>query len=189
MRFEASHGFDAIPLSSLAESCLQVSGASTAGLILVGESAGLVGAALRRSPVAMSHGIDLFEPTQARDWLSLTAEPEFARSTAVVVGIVTRENAGPLRSFVRPLGGPDGTTAQIFGHFHATVVPYRPLPRGALELSTLVQTLFESGRIETLLHLLNDTRPIVGVGESMFARGVFWSVPLVLSTGVEKATV
>ena len=64
------------------------------------------------------------------------------------------------------------------GHFHAAVVPYRPLPGGAVELAAAVKHLFEPGRIETILHLLCDSRPILGAGESAFTRGVVWYVPL-----------
>ncbi len=61
--------------------------------------------------------------------------PSTARSTALVVGVATREPGAALAPFVRPLdGGP--RQAGIQGHFHAAVVPYRPLPGGAIELAT-----------------------------------------------------
>jgi hypothetical protein len=58
------------------------------------------------------------------------------------------------------------------------VVPYRPLAGGAVELMATVSHLFEPGRIETILHLLGDSRPILGAGESTFTRGAIWYVPL-----------
>ena len=58
------------------------------------------------------------------------------------------------------------------------MVPYRALPRGPIEPAPTVQLLFEPGRVETVLHLLGDSRPIVGAGESTFTRGAFWVVPL-----------
>ena len=67
---------------------------------------------------------------------------------------------------------------ELQGHFHAAVVPYRPLPAGALDLAATISNLFEPGRIETILHLLGDSRPILGAGESTFTRGVIWYVPL-----------
>ena len=70
------------------------------------------------------------------------------------------------------------------GHFHAAVVPYRPIPAGAIGLDATVAHLFEPGRIETILHLLGDARPILGAGESKFKRGAIWYVPL----AVEGAT-
>ena len=152
------------------------------GVVLIGETAGLVGTALRRSPVGMPGGLDVFAHTQARDWLSLTSEPEHARSTALVVGVATRGPSPALAPFVRPLSG--SGPAELRGHFHAAVVPYRPLPRGSLELAPTVQLLFEPGRVENVLHLLGDSRPIVGAGESTFTRGAFWVVPLADGEGM-----
>ena len=165
-----------VTLSSLAEACLDLVDAATVGVVLVGESAGLVGSALRQSPLSMDSGLDPFDQRAARDWFSLTAEPEFARSTTLVVGVASRRPGPELSPFVRPLALATAPTLQ--GHFHATVVPYRPLPRGSLDLNAVLKLIFESGRIDSLLHLLNDSRPIVGVGESTFTRGVFWVVPL-----------
>jgi anti-anti-sigma factor len=164
------------PLSKLAQAALSQEECDTVGVVLIGETAGLVGTALRRSPVDMPPGLDVFAHTQARDWLSLTSEPVHARATVLVVGVVTREPTPALAPFVRPISanGP----AELRGHFHAAVVPYRPLPRGLLELAPTVQLLFEPGRVENVLHLLGDARPIVGAGESTFTRGVFWVIPL-----------
>lgn len=178
-------GDPAAPLSKLAEAALMHGKSETVGVVLIGETAGLVGAALRRSPVGVAEDIDIFAHTQARDWLSLTSEPEHARSTALVVGVATRGSCPALAPFVRPLSGtgpPD-----LKGHFHAAVVPYRPLPRGSFELAPAVQLLFEPGRVETVLHLLGDSRPIVGAGESTFNRGVFWVVPLADQGGIDPS--
>ena len=68
--------------------------------------------------------------------------------------------------------------AELQGHFHAAVVPFRPLPRGSFAMGPTVQHLFTPGRVETVLHLLDDSRPILGAGESTFTRGAFWFVPL-----------
>ena len=178
VRFESKGepGDPAAPLSKLAQAAPRAGGSDTVGVVLIGETAGLVGTALRRSPVGMPGGLDVFAHTQARDWLSLTSEPEHARSTALVVGVATREPSPALAPFVRPLSGTG--PAELRGHFHAAVVPYRPLPRGSFELAPTVQLLFEPGRVENVLHLLGDSRPIVGAGESTFTRGAFWVVPL-----------
>jgi anti-anti-sigma factor len=178
VRFESKGepGDPAAPLSTLAAACLDQSAAQAVGIVLVGETAGLVGTALRRSPAVLTNGVDMFSHAHARDWLSLTSEPEYARSTALVVGVATRSPSAKLAPFVRPLAGPEHTALQ--GHFHAAVVPFRPLPRGPVEAAQTVQLLFEPGRVETVLHLLGDSRPILGIGESTFNRGVAWFVPL-----------
>jgi hypothetical protein len=99
----------------------------------------------------------------------------------VAVGIATREAEAALGPFVRRLL--PARAPELQGHFHAAVVPYRPLPGGAVELGATISHLFEPGRIETILHLLGDSRPIVGAGESTFTRGVIWYVPLALESG------
>ena len=185
-RFEAKGepGSTSVPLSQIAEACLDQAGGGVVGVVLAGESEGLVGAALRRSPVGLPAGLDPFAHPEVRAWLSLTPEPEHSRSTALVVGVATREAGPALGPFVRPLLG--ASAPDIQGHFHAAVVPYRPLPGGAVELAATVSHLFEPGRIETILHLLGDSRPILGAGESAFTRGVIWYVPLAVGGQTER---
>jgi anti-sigma B factor antagonist len=186
VRFEAKGepGSTSVPLSQIAEACLDQAGGGVVGVALAGESAGLVGASLRRSPVGLPAGSDLFAHPEVRDWLSLTPEPDHSRSTALVVGVATREACPTLSPFVRPLSG--ASAPELEGHFHAAVVPYRPLPGGAVELTETVSHLLEPGRIETILHLLGDSRPILGAGESTFTRGAIWYVPLVVGRGTES---
>ena len=178
VRFEAKEepGGDSVPLSQIAETCLDQAQAGDVGIVLAGETDGLVGAALVRSPIGLAAGLDPFGHPEVRDWLSLTPEPEHAGSTALVVGVATRQPGRALSPFVRPLLGTRGTELQ--GHFHAAVLPFRPLAAGAVELAATVARLVEPGRIDTILHLLNDSRPILGAGESTFTRGVIWYVPL-----------
>jgi anti-anti-sigma factor len=184
-RFEAKGepGSASVPLSQIAAACLDQAGGGMVGIVLAGETDGLVGAALRRSPVGLPAGLDPFAHPDVRDWLALTPEPEHSRSTALVVGVATREASPVLGPFVRPLSG--ASAPDIQGHFHAAVVPYRPLPGGPVELAATVAHLFEPGRIETILHLLGDARPILGAGESTFTRGVIWYVPLAVGGGME----
>ncbi len=181
LRFEARGepgAAAAVGLSHIADACLDLAGGSVVGVVLAGECDGLVGAAIRRSPVGLGGSVDPFEHPDVRDWLSFTPEPEYARSTALVVGVAARTPGPRLARYVRPMGTGGSGPAEVQGHFHAAVVPYRPLPGGAVELTATVAHLFEPGRIEAILHLLGDHRPIVGAGESTFTRGVAWYVSL-----------
>jgi anti-anti-sigma factor len=175
-RCEPETGSASVPLSQIAQACLDQVGKGAVGVVVAGESDGLVGAALLRSPVGVPGGGDPFSHPEVRDWLSLTPEPEHRRSTAIVVGVATRRPSPALEPFVRPFSG--AADGALQGHFHAAVVPYRPLPGGPVELTATVSHLFEPGRIETILHLLGDSRPILGAGESRFTRGAIWYVPL-----------
>jgi anti-anti-sigma factor len=185
-RFEAKGepGSASVGLSQIAEACLDQAGCGVVGLVLAGESDGLVGAALRRSPVDLPAGLDPFAHPEVRDWLSFTPEPEHSRSTALVVGVAVRQPGPALGPFVRPLLG--SSEPDLQGHFHAAVVPYRPLPGGPVELTATVSHLLEPGRIETILHLLGDSRPILGAGQSTFTRGAIWYVPLAVAGGTES---
>jgi anti-sigma B factor antagonist len=182
-RFEAKGepGAASVSLSAIAEACLEQTQCGAVGLVIVAETEGLVGAALRRSPVGIPKGVHPFAHPDVRDWLSLTPEPEHSRSTALVVGVAASSASGALAPFLRPLSSARSTALE--GHFHAAVVPYRPLAGGAIELAATVSHVFEPGRIDSILHLLGDTRAIVGAGESTFTRGAFWYVPLAVPDG------
>ena len=174
VRFDA--GADhSLGLNALLRACLELSGATTAAIVTIAESAGLIGAALRRSPFGetAAAGIALEFPT-VREWISFTPERSHLHSLILAGGIVSRPVDGPLRAFVRPLVS-DGA---LVGHLHAAVFRYRPLRKGALDLAATVAGLFEDGAPVAMLHLLNDDRPIVGGGESLMIRGACWIVPV-----------
>jgi len=107
-----------------------------------------------------------------RDRLALTSEPQWPHSLALVCGVAQQREEPRLAPFVRPLG--DG---EITGHFHAAALSYRALPDGVLELAPTVADLVQTQNLLGLAHLLNDTRPIAGIGESRFLRGVVWCGP------------
>ena len=168
VRFEAKGepGSSSVALWHIAEACLDQAGSGMVGVVIAGESDGLVGAALRQSPVDLVGGLDPFAHPEVRDWLSFTPEPEHSGSTALVVGVAAREASTLLAPFVRPLSGTDLPPLEFHGHFHAAVVPYRPLPGGPVKLAETVSHLFQPGRIETILHLISDSRPILGAGKA-----------------------
>jgi hypothetical protein len=171
-RFEPDEGGVSLPLSRLVGAALSLCGAPRVGLVLVAEADGLVGACLRRSPVA--DGASVFAFPEVRDWLSLTPERMYPRSLALVAGIAVQGDDPALAPYVRPLGG--GT--DLAGHLHAAVFSYRALRGGLLEMAATVAELMETQNLEGLLHLLNDERKIAGIGESRFIRGAAWAGPL-----------
>ena len=187
VRFEAKGepGGESVPLSRIAGTCLDQAGTGVVGIVLAGESEGLVGAALRRSPAGLPDGARPVRPPR-RARLALA----HARARARPEHGPGRRRGDP-RARARPCGRSSGRWVDhrrpdLQGHFHAAVVPYRPLPGGPVELSATVKHLFEPGRIETILHLLGDSRPILGAGESTFTRGVAWYVPLAVAGEAES---
>lgn len=167
IRFDAGSS-RAIILGDLATSCLEMSGADTAAVVIVGEAAALVGAALRQSPAHPGEP-DLFAFPAVRSRLTFTTERAFARSLTLAVGIVSRRQQSQLR--------PLGKSPDLFGHFHAAAFSFRPLKRGRIDLKETVANLFETESLLGVLHLLNDTREVVGIGQSEFIRGACWAAP------------
>jgi anti-anti-sigma factor len=173
-RFEAKLDTGAVGLTELADVCLEVAGTKSAGIVMVAESAGLVGAALRQSPMLGGSDVLSFAHPQIRNWLSFTTERAHKRALAVVVGVAAQSSNDALASLLRPLSRGQATT----GHFHAAAFSYRPLQRGHIDLRKTVRSLFEAETLLGLLHLLGDDRETVGVAESEFVRGACWIGPI-----------
>jgi len=153
---------------------MKIAGTEQVGLVIVAESAGLIGTALRRPPTTDAANNAPFEFPQIREWLSFTAEPAYTRSLALVAGVATRTDAGALAPMLRPLS----RSGPLAGHFHAASFSYRPLQKGEIELKKTIKSLFETQTLQGLLHLLSDDRAIAGAGQSEFVRGACWLAPL-----------
>ncbi len=173
-RFEAKNEAGAVTLTQLVETALEVAAAERVGLVMVAESAGLIGAALRRPPTGEAMKNAPFEFPQIREWLSFTAEPAYSRSLMLLAGVAIRGNAGALAPVMRPLD----LESHLMGHFHAAAFSYRPLQKGDIGLKKTVTSLFETQTLQGLLHLLSDDRAIAGAGQSQFVRGACWLGPL-----------
>jgi anti-anti-sigma factor len=173
-RFEAKKEAGPLGLTHLVEAGLEFTGAKRVGFVMVAETAGLMGAALRRPPTQTALAGAPFEFPEVRKWLGFTAERAFARSLTLVVGIAAQGDAGALSTVLRPLGpNPD-----LVGHFHAAAFTYRPVQKGEIDLKDTVRSLFKTQSLQGVLHLLGDDRSIHGAGESEFLRGAFWAGPI-----------
>jgi anti-anti-sigma factor len=174
VRFGAVAAASQVPMSEIAGVCLDAAGGERAGVVMVAEVAGIVGAWLRRSP-AIPGGTGSFEPSALREWLGLTAGPAHAGTTALVVGAVVAGTAAPpLASHLRPLRGEPARLA----HLHAAVFPYRPVPQRTVAMESVVASLWEHGAPRAVLHLLHDGRHDASAAESHFVRGLAWLAPV-----------
>jgi anti-anti-sigma factor len=176
-RFRATDTDATVPLARLVAQCLALADTSRAGIVMLAECAGLVGAALRRSPALPAKQPRLTHP-EIRDWLSFSAEHVHRHSLALIAGVAVRGNpsdaAPPLAALLRPLAS-DGA---VWGHFHAAVFPYRPLKKRSLDLFESVHSLFDLGSLQDVMHLLNDPRPISGAGQTELLGGGCWIAPI-----------
>jgi anti-anti-sigma factor len=176
LRFDKGPEHASVPLSAVVQGCLDAVGSDAVGLVMVAETAALVGAALQKTPIRASadQGRSIFAFPGVRDWLSFTAEAALTSTTSLIVGMAASAARGASLPLLKPLV----RTGELHGHFHAAAFPYRPLRKGRVELAQTVGTLFESEQVLGLLHLLNDWRPASGAGESRFLRGACWCAPI-----------
>jgi anti-anti-sigma factor len=174
VRFSAQPEAGTVPLSELAAVCLEAAGGKVAGLVIAAETAGLCGARLRRSPAAHGASAVQFEVPAVREWLSFAPERTYAMTTTLIAGVAARGSKGPLAAHLRPLG----FMGQLYGHFHAAVFSYQPLPQRTVELGQLLRGLFQNHQLRDVLHLVWDDRGETGVGESALVRGVAWVSPI-----------
>ena len=168
VRFEAPAQGAPLALSRVLRACLDLSGAPAIGMVIVAETVGLVGAALRRSPAEALADGDFFAHPGVRSRLAFTAEPAFTHGVTLVGGVVSRKAEGELR----PLG--EGCA----GHLHAAAFPFRAIKKGRIDLGETVASLFDADPPLGVLHLLHDDRSAAGAGESEFVRGACWLTPV-----------
>jgi anti-anti-sigma factor len=174
LRFEAAGAErGVIALSELIQTALEDIGSPAATFVMVAETANLVGATLRQSPT-LANGKSPLDFPNVRDWLSFTTERSDERSLALIVGFVEREPAKSSTPFLRPIG----PGANACGHFHAAAFPYRPLPKGNINLRQTITGLLTTESARSVLHLLADEREFEGVGQTELMRGACWVGPL-----------
>jgi hypothetical protein len=174
VRFSPQPEAESVSLSELAAVCLEASGSKIAGIVIAGESAGLSGARLRQSPAAAGARPLRFDVPTVRDWLSFAPERTHAVATTLIAGVVARAPDGALASHLRPFG----LTGRLYGHFHAAIFSYHPLPQRTVELDALIKGLFANHQLRDVLHLLWDDRGETGIAESALVRGVAWVGPI-----------
>jgi anti-anti-sigma factor len=179
IRFESQSIERPTGLSTLVQQCLQQSGADLAGIAIVAEAAGLIGARLRRSPVSIKNASPAsFTHPEIRKWFSFTSEHIFPHSLVAVTGVASRRATAGNSSALSPLMRRLSPQWDLQGHFHAAAFSYRPLKKRRLNLQETVLGLFESQELQAVIHLLHDDRAISGSGESQLVAGACWVGPI-----------
>ncbi len=174
LRFESNPDAGPIRFSRTVMACMAAFNSPAVGIVMVVESAGLLGASLKRSP-AGDDSHSLFRYPEIRQWLSFSPVRSYSRSVAVIAGLAAQ---APAPAVLVPLLRPMNADPGLVVHFHAAAFGYQPLRKGYVELEPFVKRLFESGGLQGVLHLLTDDRPGVGAGESEFTRGGCWIAPI-----------
>jgi anti-anti-sigma factor len=170
IRFEVGKSTPSMGLTQLVRLCMDFIKSSSAGIVILAETEGLVGAALRMSPALKAASGAPFKHPEVRKWLTFTSERAYHHNLALIAGIADRSGSNELKSYIRPLGG----DSALSGHFHAAVFPYSPLRKDRLDLNITAGRLYDTQSLNGVLHLMYDDRNITGVGQSEFIRGNIW---------------
>jgi anti-anti-sigma factor len=165
--FEPLEVGTSIRLEDLTAGFEEVSGLQSFVFLMIAESGGLVGVSLSTPPVG---GKPLFEFPAIRENVNFTTEPAYSRMLTVSLGFFMREPSDQMKPFLRPVK--PGSGAYI--HMHTAVFPFQALPKKETSSSRLILNLFESSIVEDVLHLIHDSREVVGLGDSQFKQGVAW---------------
>jgi hypothetical protein len=179
LRFDINQRDRSASLTDLVDEAMDAMQYEAASVVFLAETSGLVGATLRRSLTERVSGDSRFDHPEIREWLSFAPERIHANAVVAIVGVALRATAQDrykkLMPFVRPMRSCD----DLLGHFHAAVFPFQPFKKRKIDLNESVGSLFSSGQLQAVMHLLNDDRPISGAGDSEFVRGACWIGPLV----------
>ena len=171
IRFTAHEHVRSITMSELAREILSLSNAGSVGFVMVAETTGLTGCALRKSS-ALEDAERMFTFPDVRNWLSYTSEPAHEGCSVLAVGIVAY--ADEALPYMRPVdaGG------WITGHIHAVAFDFLPLASGNIKSDETIRRLYDESEIRGILHLLADHEAGGGAYESAFVRGAIWTGPL-----------
>ncbi|MDD2612857.1 MAG: STAS domain-containing protein [Bacteroidales bacterium] len=171
VRFVPENPINTIGFSQLAESFQKLTKLPQMAIVMVAESGGLIGTSLNASPV---EGKKIFTYPEIKETVNFTTEPAHYKMLTISVGYVSFEKEGAAEPFLRPML-PD---SPLTGHIHTAVFPYIPLKKTEIDLYETIERLFETSELIDIIHILNDTRDAVGLGESQFVQGFCWIAPV-----------
>ncbi len=172
--FKSKSESGSISFSKLINDISSFSKFDTAGFVMIAETSGLIGASFLNAPTKLDSGFSPFRFPEIRDYLNFTTEAEFKNMLTVTVGISIKDPPDNYKFILRPLS----KKLNIWGHFHTAVFYFHPIGKKQIDLNETMHTLFETDKIQQVLHLINDERHISGIGESEFVHGRCWVGPL-----------
>lgn len=172
-RFKPTDEKSVFSLSQLATEALERVQSAQALVVILAEIDGLVGSRLIQSPSLLTESSRIDFP-EIRNWLNFSGERAYSNEQALVVGIVMKATDSQEFPLVKPLIFAPG----LLGHFHAAVFPYQALPNGLLDAPAQIEKFFNGPPPRNVYHLLEDSRPVTGIGESAFIRGALWCAPI-----------
>lgn len=159
-------------IGDLMTQALAITNADLAVFVILAEIDGLVGAHLIQSPGEImefkSHNFN-----ELRKYISYTGERAYTGEQALVFGVVSSQHQHQNKTLLVKLN----SKPTLSTHAHAIVFPYQPLQNGQLDLKRQIDKFFNGSPPKGLVHLIEDDRPTMGLGESSFTRGAMWCAP------------
>ena len=169
IRFSPKGNKTGFGIGELAERTLTETGSAMTAFVVLAEVDGLVGAGLIRSPGLLNEDRAVPFP-EVKEWISFCGERMHLGQLALVVGLAARRQDGKSPMLLPA----SGFSPNLHLHAHAAVFPYQSLESGNISLNGITGKLFNGPPPLALLHLVEDSRPLVGLGESAFIRGACW---------------
>ncbi len=162
---------DTIKFSQLITQLFRITGYEQFVMVMLAETSGLVGLSINKTPLTGQSTLqNPFAFPEVKNSINFTTEPEYKKTMTISAGIATKTGDGALFEFTRPFA-PDSPIRQ---HFHTAVFSYHPFKKSNINLDETISDLFEQDKILGVLHLINDAREFIGVGESDFKNGICW---------------
>lgn len=169
IRFAPTAGKSCFQMGEVAERALLETQSSLAALVVLAEIDGLVGSTMIKTPGLLNEDRSIPFP-ELKEWLSFCGERVYSRQKALVFGLAAKGHHGKTPLLLKASNLHPG----LFLHLHAAVIPYQPLESGVISLRNTVQKFLNGPSPLALLHLVEDSRPAAGLGESAFVQGVCW---------------
>lgn len=169
--FSSNNPDKTIVLSNLITKLFEFTGYEKLVMVMLAESSGLVGISINHSPaVDQGTAVNPFTFPEIKENINFTTEPEYKQMMTITAGVTSKTAEGDLKKFTRPLA----PGSRIHQHFHSAIFSYHPFKKTNINLNETITSFFEQDKIRGVLHLLNDTREITGIGESDFKGGICW---------------
>lgn len=173
IRFSPKGNKTSVGIGEIAAQALQETTSRMTAFVIVAEIEGLVGATMIRSPGFIKEKRAIAFP-EMKSWLSFCGERVHSRQQALLFGLAAKQRNGKSSSWL--------PASKIYNglhlHTHAAVYPYQPLGSGVIHLKDTMHGLFKGAPPLALYHLVEDSRPGTGLGESAFIRGACWCAPI-----------
>ena len=169
-QFKPGTGTRSIGFSNLISDISSFNSCKAKAYVVIAETSGLVGTYFIKSPLSLQQDNSLFRFPEIRDHIRFTTEPEYINMLTVTVGVTVKEPHEDFQRLLRPLS----EKSDIWGHFHTAVFSFHPIGKKVSDINETIFNLFGTEKVYQVLHLINDSRSVNGVGESEFIHGRCW---------------